>query len=109
MEFIFTDKTVYNAIIALSLSSLIIAIKRKDLIVQMIFGAFFFGIIYFLLLLIFNRLFPEYISITYTLSNLWGIMVWGVPLEEIVISFSGGAAWSTFYEYIKGYRTKDLA
>ncbi len=108
LEFIFTERTIYNAIISLLIGATIIAIKRKDLIGQIIFGGIFFAIIYFLLFLIFNRLFPDYISMTYTLENLWGIMILGVPLEEVVISFSAGAVWSSFYEYIRGYRTRDI-
>ena len=108
LEFLFADKTIYNAIISLLIGAIIIAIKRKDLINQIIFGGIFFAIVYFLLFLIFNRLFPDYISMTYTLENLWGIIVLGVPLEEIITSFGVGAAWSSFYEYIKGYRTKNL-
>ena len=109
LEFLFADKTIYNAIISLLIGAIIIAIKRKDLIGQIIFGGIFFAIVYFLLFLIFNRLFPDYTSTTYALENLWGIIVLGVPLEEIIISFGAGAAWSSFYEYIKGYRTKNLA
>jgi len=109
LDFLFTDKTIYNAIVSLLIGAIIIAIKRKDLIGQIIFGGIFFAIVYFLLLLIFSRLFPDYISITYALENLCGIMILGIPLEEIATSFSAGAVWSCFYEYIRGYRTKDLS
>lgn len=108
LELILPSKTAYNAIFTLLLAAIIIAIKRRDLIVQIVLGAVFFGLIYFLLLFVFNRLFPGFIVKTYTLENLWGIMILGVPLEEIVFGFSGGACWSTFFEYIRGYRTKDL-
>jgi len=108
LEFIFTEKTIYNAIISLLIGAAIIAIKRKDLIGQIIFGGIFFAIVYFLLFFIFSKLFPDYISTAYTIENIWGIMVLGVPLEEIIASFGVGALWSSFYEYIRGYRTKDL-
>lgn len=108
LEFISPESTIYNAIISLLIVATIIAIKRKDLISQIIFGGIFFAIIYFLLFLIFNKLFPDYVSIAYNLEYIWGIIVLGVPLEEILMSFSAGAVWSSFYEYIEGYRTKDM-
>jgi len=37
------------------------------------------------------------------------VIISGVPLEEILISFGVGAVWSSFYEYIRGYRTKDIS
>lgn len=108
LEFLFVDQTIYNVIIALLTGAIIIAVKRKDLIVQIALGGIFFSLVYFLLFAIFNKLFPGYISLTYTLENLWGIMILGVPLEEVVTSFGVGAVWSSFYEYIRGYKTKDL-
>ena len=109
LELLFPSKTIYNLIISSLIGATMIAIKRKDLIVQIILGGLFFGLIYLLLFSLFNRLFPDYITATYTLENIWGIMIWGVPLEEIAAGFGAGACWSTFFEYIKGYRTKDLA
>lgn len=108
LESLFPSQTIYNVTISLLIGATIIALKRKDLIVQIILGGIFFGFIYLLLFGIFNRLFPDFITTTYALENLWGIMIWGVPLEEIVVGFGAGACWSTFFEYIKGYRTKDL-
>ncbi len=108
LEIILPTKTIYNTIFTLLLGATIIAIKRRDLIVQIVLGAVFFGLIYFLLLFVFNKLFPGFILATYTLENFWGIMILGVPLEEIALGFSGGACWSTLFEYIRSYRTKDL-
>jgi len=109
LEFIFPDKTIYNAAIASIIAALVMAIRRRDLIMQIVVSAIVFTILYFLLFLVFNRLFPEFVSTIYVLENFWGIMVLGVPLEEIMFAFSLGACWSVFYEYIRGYRTRDLA
>lgn len=109
LDFIFPSITIYNAIVSLLIGAVIIAIKRKDLIGQIIFGGIFFAIIYFLLFVVFNKIFPEYVSIAYNLEYIWGIIILGVPIEEILTSFAAGAVWSSFYEYIRGYRTKDLS
>lgn len=108
LELLFPRLTVYNAIISSLSGAGIIALKRKDLIEQIVLGSIFFGLIYFSFFLIFNRLFPEYIAATYNLENFLGVIIWGVPLEEIAIGFSAGAVWSTLFEYIQGYRTRNL-
>jgi len=109
LELLLPSQTIYNMIITALMGTTIIALKRKDLIAQIILGGILFGFIYLLLFGIFNRLFPDYITAIYTLDNLWGIMIWGVPLEEIAMGFGAGACWSTLFEYIQGYRTRNLA
>jgi hypothetical protein len=108
LDFLFSDKTIYNAIIASITGAVMIAYKRKDLISQIIFGGVFFATVYFLLFFIFSKLFPGYISMAYTLENLCGVLILGIPLEELFASFGVGALWTSFYEYIRGYRTKNL-
>ena len=44
----------------------------------------------------------------YNLKNTWGILVLGIPLEEIGVVFFAGAFWSTIYEYTKAYREKKI-
>ncbi len=109
LELLLPSQTIYNMIITALMGTTIIALKRKDLIAQIILGGILFGFIYLLLFGIFNRLFPDYITAIYTLDNLWGIMIWGTPLEEIIMGFAAGACWSTLFEYIQGYRTRNLA
>ncbi len=108
LELFIPEKTIYNAMVSSLAGIIIIAVKRKDLIMQIIAGGTSFLAIYFIFFLIFGKLFPGYISFAYTLENLWGIMILGIPLEELMTSFGAGSLWSSFYEYIKGYRTKDL-
>ncbi|MFH1522232.1 MAG: lycopene cyclase domain-containing protein [Patescibacteria group bacterium] len=106
LEFIFPAKTIYNAMLALLAAATIIGVRRKDLIPQIIFGGAFFALLYFLLFLVFNTFFPEFITNYYTHKNLWNIYILKVPLEEIAFAFSAGTAWSSLYEYVKGYRLK---
>ena len=108
LEFIFPEKTIYSAVISLLIGATIIAFRRKDLIIQIIFGGIFFTIVYFFLFYIFTKIYPDYIYSVYSLENMFGIMILGVPLEEILVSFGAGAIWSSFYEYIMGYRVKGL-
>lgn len=108
LEFVFSTKTIYNLIIALLIGAIIIAFRRKDLIMQIITSGIIFAFLYFFLFTIFNKLFPAFVSLIYSLENFWGISILEVPLEEIVFAFSVGACWSTLFEYIRGYRTRSL-
>jgi len=106
LEFIFPAKTIYNMIVALLAAAIFMGYKRKDLIGQIIFGGIFFASLYFVLFIIFDNLFPEFITKYYSHDNLLNIYLFSIPLEEILIAFSTGTVWSVFYEYIKSYKTR---
>lgn len=82
-------------------------IERKDLIKNSLFGGFAFLIIYFLAFLLFNWIFPGFISQAYNLKNLSGILVLTVPLEELLYAISFGLIWSPIYEYAHGEKDID--
>lgn len=109
LEIIFPDKSIYNLSASLIVSSTIIGFLRKDLIKQIVIIGFLFSFIYFVIFVIFNLIFNEFVNKYYNLNNLWGINLLGVPIEEIIFSFSVGAFWSTLFEYIKGYKIKSLS
>jgi len=108
LEFMFPDKSIYNASIAPLLLAIYIGYKRRDLIKQMLFGGIIFTLLYLLFFIIFNSIFPDYVEKVYTLKNLLGINILGTPIEEFIFAFAAGTAWSAFYEYVKGYKTKNL-
>ena len=68
---------------------------------QIIWGT---GVLYFLLFVYFLALYPDFIERYYNLSNISGIRLLGVPIEELMFAASGGAVWSVAYEYFQGYR-----
>lgn len=108
LEFIFPDKSIFNCTFSLLLVAIFIGYKRKDLITQMIFSGFVFTFLYFLFFIFFNIIFPNYIKEIYSLKNLLGINLLGTPIEEFLFAFSVGSSWSVIYEYVKGYKTKNL-
>jgi hypothetical protein len=97
-------KTIYNTIIAFAVGALVIAFLRSDLVPSMLIGAASFAALYFGLFLIFLALYPEFVQRYYNISNLLGIYLLGVPIEELLFAASGGAIWSVAYEYVQGYR-----
>lgn len=98
------QKNIYNTAIAFAVCGLIVAFLRRDLILTMIVGAVIFTILYFGLFLYFLALYRNFVDLYYNLSNLSGIRLLGVPIEELMFAASGGAVWSVAYEYLQGYR-----
>jgi len=108
LEILLPLKSIYNLTISLLVTSAMIAFRRKDLFVQILASGAFFSVLYFLLFLVFNQIFPSYITEIYSLNNFLGISILGVPIEEIFFAFAIGACWSTFFEFINGYRTASI-
>lgn len=99
-------KTIYNMIIALTISAVVVILLRPDLILVMAIGAVTFTILYWALFELLLQLYPDFIPKFYTLKNLLKIYALGVPIEELMFAASGGAVWSVAYEYVQGYRLR---
>jgi hypothetical protein len=97
-------KTMNSTIVALAACAGLLAYLRPNLIRLMLASALSFTILYFVLFLLLLALYPEFVQRYYTLRNLLGIFVLGVPIEELLFAATGGAVWSVAYEYVHGYR-----
>jgi hypothetical protein len=104
LEFLRPADSIYNMIIAFAAGAGLIAIMRRDLIGRMARGAAIFAVVYLLLFVWFLSLYPEFIPRYYNIPRLLGIYILGVPVEEPLFAFSGGAVWTVFYEYVHAYR-----
>lgn len=96
--------TMDNTIFAFAVGAVVIAFLRSDLIVLMFVSALSFTLLYFFLFLCVLFLYPDFVRRFYTIQNLSGIYVLGVPIEELLFASTGGAIWSVAYEYVQGYR-----
>jgi lycopene cyclase-like protein len=104
LHFFYPAKNIYSTAIAFVVCAIVVAFLRSDLIPTMFVGASVFTILYFLLFVYFLALYPGFIDRYYNLSNISGIRLLGVPIEELMFAASGGAVWSVAYEYFQGYR-----
>lgn len=104
LHFMYPNKNIYSTAIAFAACALVVAFLRSDLIPTMLIGAVVFAILYFLLFMFFLWLYPHFIERYYNLSNISGIRLLGVPIEELMFASTGGAVWSVAYEYFQGYR-----
>jgi len=97
-------KTMNNVIVSFAFGAMILACLRRNLVPLMIVGTVTFTLLYFVLFLCVLALYPEFVKRYYNVSNLIGIYVRGVPIEELLFAGTGGAIWSVAYEYYYGYR-----
>ena len=98
------DKTIYNAIAALAICALVVALLRRDLILLMFTSAGVFTFLYSVLFVYLLVLYPDFVRRYYNIPNLLGIYIFGVPIEELMFAASAGAVWGVAYEYLQGYR-----
>jgi hypothetical protein len=109
MSIWFPSKAVYNLMIVGAVGATITVFLRRDLWKQMFASAFIFSFLYLGVFVLVNLIFKGFVENSYNLNNIWGILVLGVPLEEMGVAFFVGAFWSTLYEYTKSYREKKIA
>mgnify|MGYP001602330297 FL=1 len=74
----------------------------------MLASAFIFLILYFLYFLILIALSPGYVEQVWNLKAISGILILGIPLEELLFALSFGFIWSSIYEHITWKKLKTL-
>ena len=104
LELFYPKTSIYNMIAAFTLGATNLCLIRNDLVLPAIRGGLVFGLVYMLLFAFFLGFYPEFVQRYYTLKNLWGVYLWGIPLEEFFFALSGGAVWSVMFEYYHGYK-----
>ena len=82
------------------------ALLRPDLIRQIVVSGLVFGVFYFIFFAFINAAFGNLVSQFYSPQIFGNAKILGVPPEEIIGAFAGGAFWSTLYEYTKAYRER---
>ena len=108
MSISFPSKAIYNLMIVGATGVIVTTYLRRDLWKQIFASAFILSFLYFGIFVLVNLIFEGLVEHSYNLKNTWGILVLGIPLEEIGVVFFAGAFWSTIYEYTKAYREKKI-
>ena len=104
--FVFTPvNAIYLFIFLQFFGALAIIHQRRDLVLHAVLGGIFFMLLYGMLFLIFNLLFPTFIHNYYHLQRTTHILFLGVPLEEFLFALTLGMMWAPLYEY--EHRVKD--
>ena len=106
---IFTDlNPIYSTFIALIGGGLFTWYCRPDLKKKMITSAFIFLSLYFVFFLTLTLMYPGYVEQAWNLKAISGILIMGVPLEELMFALGLGFLWSSVYEHITWRKVKQI-
>lgn len=98
---------IYSAIIAMVLGGLFTWYCRPDLKRKMFVSSGLFTALYFVYFLTLIAMFPGYVEKVWNLKAISGILIVGVPLEELLFATSLGFLWSSVYEHLKWKKLRD--
>lgn len=95
---------IYSAILAMLAGGVAAVACRPDLRNKVLTGGILFLAFYFVYFLAFTLTYPGIVERVWNLAALSGILVLGVPLEELMFAFSFGMLWSSAYEHVMRYK-----
>ncbi|MBI4052842.1 MAG: hypothetical protein HY394_02275 [Candidatus Diapherotrites archaeon] len=90
---------IYVSIIALFAGAMATVVCRPDLKKPVLTGGTVFLLIYFFFFLFLSVAFPDFVPNAWNFSAISGILVFGVPFEELLFALSFGMAWAGLYEH----------
>lgn len=90
---------IYISVISLIVGGLATWYCRPDLKEKMIVSAFLFLGLYYIYFLSLIVLYPGYVQQVWNFNTISGILITGIPLEELMFAFSFGFMWSSIYEH----------
>ena len=96
----------HSAIIAMTIGGLATWYCRPDLKKKMIVSAFLFLVLYFVYFLALIAMSPGYVEKVWNLKAISGILIIGIPLEELLFALSFGFIWSSIYEHLTWNKLK---
>lgn len=91
---------IYSAIIAMAGGGLFAWFCRPDLKKKMLVSALIFLGLYFIYFLTLIIAYPGYVQNVWKLKAISGILILGIPLEELMFALSFGFLWSSIYEHL---------
>jgi hypothetical protein len=91
---------IYSAILAMVLGGAATVACRPDLKWNTVAGGAVFAGYYAVFMVLLEWSAPGYIARVWNLTDLSGVMIVGVPLEELLFGFAFGICWSGIYEHV---------
>jgi hypothetical protein len=95
---------IYCASIAMFAGAVASVLCRPDLKKKIWVGGILFLLLYFIYFELLNVLFPGYVSAVWNFTDVSGILIFRVPLEELLFEFTFGMFWSGLYEHLFWFR-----
>lgn len=91
---------IYCAVAAMFIGGIAASWCRPDLKKNIWVGGFLFLGLYFLFFMTLVLAFPRYVRAVWNLPDISGILMLGIPLEELLFAFTLGMLWAGIYEHI---------
>ncbi len=91
---------IYCSVIALFSGAISALYCRPDLKGKIFIGGILFTGLYFIYFASLKWVYPEYIEKFWNFSNLSGILLYGIPIEEFLFAFTFGMFWSSIFEHL---------
>jgi hypothetical protein len=91
---------IYPSIAAMAIGAIATVVCRPDLKTKTWTGGVLFLTYYGIFFLMLEATAPGYIGHVWNLSALSGILLLGIPLEELLFAFTFGLYWSGVYEHL---------
>jgi hypothetical protein len=96
---------IYAGITAMVLGGIAAMLCRPDLTSNTLLGGALFLALYTIFLLGLKWSAPGYIEQVWNLKDLSGIVIYGLPLEELLFGFAFGLVWTGIYEHFAWKRS----
>jgi len=96
---------IYPSIACLAIGAIAAVICRPDLKGKTFVGGFLFLVLYAVFMLGLRLSVPGYIEQVWNLPRLSGMLVYGIPLEELLFGFAFGLYWTGVYEHFTWSRS----
>lgn len=108
--FTFTNlNAIYSTIIALLVGGIFTLYCRPDLKNKMLVSGLIFLGFYFVYFLTLILLYPGYVEKVWNFEAISGILIVGVPLEELMFALAFGFFWSGVYEHFTWRKLQETA
>ncbi|MDP3729623.1 MAG: lycopene cyclase domain-containing protein [bacterium] len=99
---------IYISVISMTGGGLFSWYCRPDLKKKMLTSAVIFLGIYFVYFLTLIAIYPGYVEKVWNLKVISGILIFGIPLEELLFAISFGFIWSSVYEHLTWRKIKNI-
>lgn len=97
---------IYDASISMFIGGLAALWCRPDLKRKIWVSGGIFTLFYFLYFMPLAWFVPGYVERVWQLSAISGILVVGVPVEELLFAFTFGMLWASYYEHLTWHKIK---
>ena len=94
-----TLNPIFDFIIAGVIGGLLASYCRPDLAKKMVASAGLFLVLYYVYFMALITAYPNYVERVWNLKDLSGVLITGIPLEELLFALVLGFYWSSVYEH----------